>query len=112
MFDKMFDSENEQLLLSLLEEPLREGCQVILTVDDGVLCADLHTQAKSDCVLKAQEDGVFAHRRYGCVDRVETPEELLHIVWGCGHGRTYFNGYWLDLFKAKGMESPCGPYRK
>ena len=95
-------------LLSILTEPMEAGCEIIISLKDGVLWADLQTMAKSDCYLECLPDGIYAHRRYGRKDKVEDLEHLLELVHGCGHGRSFFSLTWCDFFKAKGMESPCG----
>jgi hypothetical protein len=96
-------------LLELLREPMLHGCEITLSLNNGILWADLQTQAKSHCYLECSRDGIFAHRRYGRKDKVEDFRHLLDLVHDCGHGRSFFSSKWCALFRANGMESPCGP---
>lgn len=95
-------------LLYLVGPALNVGGTFELTLTDGKPSLDLNTQAKSECILKAEGDGIVAYRRYGRRDVVRDFDHLLNIVWECGHGRSYFSSVWLQVFEDFGLEDPRG----
>lgn len=97
-------------LIERLEMVLAAGIIVELYKEGETLCADLNTAAKSSCVLKEENGGVFAHRRYGRVDRVECFEDIVAYVHDCAHGRYFFNLKWLEIFEREGLTDPRGPF--
>lgn len=92
-------------LMTLLTEPIVHGCKFDIWVSDGVPTVDLNTCAKSSCILKNTDDGIFAYRRYDRVDKVDSFDDLLDLVYGCTNGE-YFSGRWIDILRNHGFDSP------
>jgi hypothetical protein len=93
-----------------IEQLMELGIRLDLYIDssDHYFCADLNTQGKSSCVLKREGDKVIAYRRYNRVDEVKDLEQLIALVHGCAHGRSYFSGEWLKVFEDRNLTNPCG----
>lgn len=87
---------------------MESGCEIILTVKNGNIFADLQTKGKSDCFLVSKEDGIVAYRRYGREDKVEDFAHLLDLVYDCCHGRPFFCQKWVDLLNERGYGDPRG----
>lgn len=94
------------LLLSLLTTPLSLGCVISLSVECGVVTVDLNTQAKSHCILRVINGEILAYRRYDRVDKVTSLDDLMEIIRGCAHGKSYFSGDWLKVFRDLELEDP------
>ena len=96
-------------ILELLKPALDEGCMFEIYLDqDKTFCINLNTEAKSECVLKIEEDGLKAYTRYNGVNYVSSFEDVLEIVEDCACGRSYFSEYWLKVLKSHGMVDPRG----
>lgn len=95
-------------LLNLLLPAFDAGCYITIYTEQGIPCADLNLEAKSECILKSIEGEIMAFRRYDRVDKVETFIDLLSLVHDCACGRSYFSKQWHDLLLANGFDSPCG----
>ena len=58
--------------------------------------------------LSVHEAGLLAYRRYNRVDPVHSFEDVLELVHGCAHGRSFFNSYWLKVLSKFEMSNPTG----
>ena len=94
------------ILSDLIEEPLKFGCLVEMTMVDNIYNFNLSTGAKSSCILKLEHDKIVAYRRYDRVDVVEDYNSLLWLVHDCAHGRDFFSSDWLAVFEANGIDNP------
>jgi hypothetical protein len=95
-------------LLTLLKEPLSRGCVFSLETEGDFFVVGLNTEAKSECILKCKEDGIYAHRRYDRVDKVDSYEHLLELIYECRHGRSFFSKEWFSILKDHGYKFPTG----
>lgn len=94
--------------LQLVKPALDKGIELEIKSQDGIICIDMNTRAKSECVLKLEDCGIVAHRRYDRVDPVESFEQLMLLIRDCSHGRDSFNVDWLELMDEYGIERPRG----
>lgn len=95
-------------MLDLLKPALDSGCTFELYTDEGIICIDLHTGAKSGCVVKIENGEYVAYRRYNRRDVFTDFDELVSLVHDCGHGRSYFSNDWLKVFLKMGYSDPRG----
>lgn len=88
-------------LLDLILAATGHGIAVKVYMDpeSKMLCADMDTQGKSECILVQTIDGIVAKMRYGRSEKVDSFEDVVYAVSSCQCGRGYFNSRWLVIFE-------------
>jgi len=90
-------------LIKFIEPLLDRRCNFIIYKEGNTPCIDLNTMAKSECILKKENEALYAYRRYNKIDRISTLGDLIDIVYECHCGRSYFNTMWTSIFEEYGL---------